>query len=398
MDLSIIIVSYNTKDYLGRCLRSVYDNRFDGKFEILVVDNASSDGTPEMIEADFPDITLIPNDKNVGFSMAVNQALGIAEGDWILLLNPDTLILPSALDNLAKFMEEHGDAGAASPRQWLDPEKNFLTTITAKPPSLAILASKIPLIRRFARKALHNRIWKEDFEIWKAIVPLEVSTLNGACLFVRRRMIEDVGLLDEHFFLFFEDVDWSRRMRDKGWALYLVPDAEIVHLGMRSVQIAQNIQKIIDKSRDYYIRKHIGLGGRFLWRLYSLYKTFFSEGSQRIIREETPSSSPPKREPPLTKDIEPSPIERGLSSTGMAADASVSLRWNPIEGVAGYVVELSQDPLFLYKGGAIVEESCLSLGPSLRELWSTGTYFWRVAPVYRNGTLGEYSRSKIFCL
>ena len=383
MDLSIIIVSYNTKDHLADCLRSVYGNHFSGKHEIIVVDNASSDGTRELIKSEFPGITLLSNEKNAGFSVAVNQALRISQGNFILLLNPDTLILPFALDTLAEFMEDHADAGAASPRQWLDPEKNFLTTVTAKPPGVAILFSKIPLVRKFAIKTLHKHIWKEDFEIWKASEPLEVDALNGACLFVRREMIDDVGHLDENFFLFFEDVDWSKRMRNKGWTLYCVPAAEIVHFGMRSVQRAQNIQKISDESRDYYIQKHFGFSRRFPWQLYSFYKKWFSERLR-----------PPKKK----KQTLPAGLQKEPRHPGMVGDEIVSLQWEPIKGAPSYVVEISQDPLFLYKGGTIVPTNSLSLMRSLRELWSSGSYFWRVAPVYRDGTLGEYSRPKILHL
>lgn len=383
MDLSVIIVSYNTKDYLADCLASVYDHSFSGTYEIVVVDNASSDGTRQMVKDNFPGITLLFNEKNAGFSVAVNQALRIVQGKYILLLNPDTLILSSALDTLAKFMEGQTNAGAVSPRQWLDPEKTLQTTVTAKPPNLAILISKIPLIRKFAFKVLHRHIWKEDFEIWTTREPLEVKTLNGACLFVRREMIEDVGPLDEDFFLFFEDVDWSQRMKHKGWNMYCVPAAEIVHLGMRSVQRAQNIQKISETSRDHYIKKHFGFGGRFLWGLYSFYKKLFSARLRRHKKGMGPSPPGPHKEPP---------------SPRIAEEKIVSIQWDSIEGASSYVVEISQDPLFLYKGGTIAQKNSFSLSHSLRELWSSGSYFWRIAPVYGDGTLGEYCHPKIFHL
>lgn len=383
LDLSIIIVSYNTKGDVDSCLRSVYDSRFSGSIEIIVADNASTDGTRELIEDKFPGVTLLSNEKNVGFSRAVNQGLRMAQGKYFLLLNPDTLVLPFALDTLFQFMEDHADAGAASPRQWLDPEKNLQVTITAKQPCTDILTAKIPLVKKFALRALHTHIWKEDFEVWRASEPLEVSALSGACLFVRRETVEDVGYLDENFFLFFEDVDWSNRMRNKGWTLYCVPTAEIVHLGMRSVRKAQNIQRISEASRDYYIQKHFGRWKRLVWRMYSVYKSTF-KGKLRIQK---------KAKTVLVHESQPCP-----SHPRIKGDATISLHWNPVEGASRYVVEISQDPLFFYKGGMIVPINRFFLSCSLIEPWSSGSYFWRFAPVFGENTLGIYSHPQMFDL
>jgi GT2 family glycosyltransferase len=381
MDISVVIVNYNTEQLLENCLRSLYDGGFKGAFEVFVVDNASSDGSLEMLKKAFPDVLVLANESNVGFSTAVNQALGIYKGRYALLLNPDSLILPHAIDSLLDFMESRKDVGAASPRQWLDPGKNFQTTVTVKPPTPVLLVTGIPLIKKHALKIFNDRYWKKDYELWTAIDPIEVETLSGACLMVRRETVEEIGPLDVNFFLFFEDVDWCVRIRKGGWKLYYVPKSEIVHFGMKSVQKVKDIPKISETSLNYYINKHWGRGTRFLWRFYSQIRFL---GSEKLRGLRTKIACSFRR----TKEEQ--------HSAGKREGKVISFQWEHSPRAASYLLEVSHDPFFLYKAGAFVETVNYTLPDFLADSWPPGHYYWRVAPVYKERHLGEFCLPQTF--
>lgn len=383
MDVSVVIVSYNTREFLRGCLQSLHSNGFEGQSEIFVVDNASTDRSPDMVEQQFPGVHLVRNRTNMGFSAAFNRAYPLSSGRFVLLLNPDTLVLAGALNTLCSFMEAHSEVGAVGPRQWLDPEKSLQSTVTAKPPNAAIMLARIPVVQKLAQKALRKKFWIKDFEVWNSDSPVCVDTLNGSCMLIKREVIEEVGVLDESFFLFFEDVDWCLRMRSQGWQLFCVPSAEIVHFGMRSVQKMEHIQKISEASLDYYIKKHWGGGGRFLWRLYTFLRFISTKFVGRVKGKHGPSM-------PL--------LQKRPASSDKQKEKNVLFRWEPSEGASYYCFEISQDPLFLYKAGAVVDKGCFRLSVFLVDSWPEGRYFWRVAPASISGRLGKFSRPKAFQL
>jgi GT2 family glycosyltransferase len=347
-----------------------------------VVDNASKDGSADMVDSQFPGVNLIKNDTNIGFAAAVNQAYGLSSGRYVLLLNPDTLVLAGAINTLFSYMESHPDVGAAGPRQWLNLEKSLQSSVIAKPPDIATMLARVPFVKRFTQKTLTDKFWIKDFNVWISNSPLPVDALNGSCVLVRRATIEEVGVLDENFFLFFEDVDWCVRMRRKGWELYCVPGAEIVHFVMRSVVRTEGISEISQKSLSYYIKKHMRPWGYMLWNVLKM---------RSLLR-------PVKHLLQKIKDLGPSRkperIERVRNSSG---DES-TLHWDADEDASAYLIEISDDPLFLYKAGAICESNRFVLSPALRESNPEGIFMWRVAPIYEKKRLGVFTAPKFLSL
>ena len=382
MDISIVIVSYNTKEYLIECLQSLHTNSFEGTSEVFVVDNASSDGSADMVERRFPGVSLIKNDVNAGFSAAVNQSCRRASGRYVLLLNPDTLVLSGAIGALFSYMESHPEVGAAGPRQWLDTDKRLQSTVTVKPPDSTTLLAQIPFFRRWVQKTLHTKFWSKDFDIWTSNFPIRVDTLNGSCMLVRRKTIEDVGVLDEDFFLFFEDADWCVRMRKRGWELWFVPASEIVHFGMRSVLLSEGISEIARQSLNHYIKKHMSPSGYLLWKIF---------GAKRLLR-------PIKRLILGIKNVYPLGMPEKSGPHRKTSDGDVTLFWNPEEVASGYLFEISTDPLFLYKAGTVCRNSHIRLPLDLVRQGPKGPLLWRVAPVYEKKRLGVFTGPYHFSL
>jgi GT2 family glycosyltransferase len=232
--LGIVIVNWNTCDLLRRCLASVYASR-GVSFEVVVVDNASPDGSAEMVRTEFPQATLIANKENAGYPRANNQGLealgfGVEEAtppDYALLLNPDTVLPPDGLAEMVAFMEAQPDAGAAGPRLYLeDGSLDLACRRTFPTPDVAIprflgLAKAFPNSRRFAR---YNLTFLDEYET------AEVDSVVGAFMLVRGKAIAQVGLLDEQFFMYGEDLDWARRLKAGGWKVYYYPKVEVLHV------------------------------------------------------------------------------------------------------------------------------------------------------------------------
>ncbi len=209
--LTIIIVSYNTKANTAHCLESVRKN-VNLPSEVIVVDNASADGTVRFIQSCFPWANVIQNDNNVGFAAANNQALRMAKGEYLTLLNPDTTVMPGSIDKIVEYMELHADVGIAAGTM-RRPDGTELRMETWFPsPSRYLLA---PLLLRLSRKALSG----------------DVDFASGACMTIRRSCLDEIGLLDEGIFMYAEDADWCYRAKALGWLVHVVPNAPILHIG-----------------------------------------------------------------------------------------------------------------------------------------------------------------------
>jgi len=251
MQLSIIVVNYNGKDILCNCVESIYKNSPTINFEIILVDNASSDGSVEMVKKEFPEVRVLVNQENKGFSFANNRGIEMAKGDYMLLLNNDTLILPGQLDIMLNFMQEHQDVGAVGPKL-LNPDGSFQLSFWPFPNLFTEFNRRIINLFAFA----NYRFFKDLLEKFY-IKEKEVDWVSGACLMVRRKTIEDVGILDENFFMYFEDVDWCYRIRRKGWKIYFLPTARIVHLLGKSMEKEkQKNKQNYRQSRAYFYRKY----------------------------------------------------------------------------------------------------------------------------------------------
>ena len=244
-------MSWNTVKLLGQCLRTIYANPPCGDFEVLVVDNASTDASSQMVRECFPQVKLIENEKNVGFAGANNQAIRQSRGRYILLLNPDTEVEQHALARLMKFMETHPQAGAAG-AQILNPDG-----------TLQVSCFPAPTVYREFWRLFHLEVfWPYgDYHMadWSLNKPREVDILLGACLFVRRAALDEVGLLDENYFIYSEEVDICYRLQKEGWSIYWVPQAKVTHYeGQSTQQVAAEMFLYLYRSKLFFIRKHYG--------------------------------------------------------------------------------------------------------------------------------------------
>lgn len=248
-DLTIVIVNYNTKDLTADCLESVYRTVKGISFEIFVVDNASSDGSVECIRSKYPLVKLIKNGENLGFAAANNQALRIMKGRYALLLNSDTVLTEGAVNKLFTFLEVHSEAAMAC-GQLLNRDGTKQNSI-ASFPGLATLIFNVPLLeflfpRRFPSK-------RNDYS-----EPIEIDSGIGACLMIRRKAIEQVGLLDERYFFFLEETDWALQMKKAGWKIFHVPGAFIYHLQGQSIGHNLRSRILFYRSRYIYFQKWKG--------------------------------------------------------------------------------------------------------------------------------------------
>lgn len=264
MKLSIIIVSWNVKADLFRCLKSIKENRPHEEFEIIVVDNASTDGSVDIIKSDFPDVKIIANNNNVGFSAANNQAIKIAKGRYVFLLNPDTIIYPKSLDTLITFLDDHQDVGACGPK-FLGRDGHVHFSVGYVPTFRSLLYGRTFLRSLWIFRRSHMKLTTRNFSYEKSE---DVEQLSGAALMVRRSVIEIIGLMDESFFMYYEDVDLCLRIRKAGFRIVYLPDSVIMHIGGRSSdQISARRRIMLYRSLFIYFRKH---RGRFATGLFAL--------------------------------------------------------------------------------------------------------------------------------
>lgn len=284
IDLSIVIVSWNTKDLLDQCLASVFADRTGGTMEVWVVDNASSDSSAEMVEERYPQVKLIRNVSNPGFAGANNQAIRQACGKYILLLNPDTKITPGALNTLLRFMDSSPLTGAAGARL-LNPDG-----------SLQVSCFPTPTLFREFWRLFHLDVLSPTavyrMESWSTSQPRAVDILLGACLLLKRETLDQVGLLDEDYFMYSEEVDLCHRVKNGGWQLHWVPEAEVVHYGGQSTkQTSEKMFFHLYLSKIQFFRKNQGQFSAQVYKLVILLAatvrlllvplTLFESGNQR---------------------------------------------------------------------------------------------------------------------
>jgi GT2 family glycosyltransferase len=251
MNVSILIVNWNTRAMLAQCLRSIQQWPPKGACEVIVVDNASSDGSPHMVSNQFPAVRLVENEKNVGFAAASNQAIRRAKGRYLVLLNSDTEVRPGALDTLVQFMDAHPRAGAAG-AHLLNPDGSL------QPSCHPMLTPD----REFWRLLFLDRLWRRAtyaMHKWDPIIPRQVEVIKGACLLLRREALDQVGLLDDSYFMYTEEVDLCYRLHQAGWELWWVPQAEVIHHKAQSTrQAAEDMYIQLYRSKVRFYRKYGG--------------------------------------------------------------------------------------------------------------------------------------------
>ncbi|HLB11432.1 MAG TPA: glycosyltransferase family 2 protein [Dehalococcoidia bacterium] len=223
--LSVVIVSYNVADLLRGCLRSVYASR-GVEHEVWVVDNCSSDGSAALVAREFPQAQLLVSDCNGGYAYANNLALRRARGDYLLLLNPDTVVQPDALAEMVAFMESRPDVGMVGPKLVRDDGSLDLACRRSFPSPAVSFYRMAGLSRRFPRS---RRFGRYNLTYLDPDQEAEVDSVVGAFMMVRRQAVEQVGLLDESFFLYGEDLDWAMRVKKAGWKVVYNPRVVVLH-------------------------------------------------------------------------------------------------------------------------------------------------------------------------
>lgn len=251
--LSIILVNWNTREILRNCLTSIYTHTSGLSFEVFVVDNGSSDGSVQMVKNCFPQVLLLANSDNKGFAAANNQALALAKGEYVLLLNSDTYLLDNSLLKVIEFARQHPEAGLFGCRV-LNADGTLQPTCFQYPSLLNLFLQTFYLSKLFPKSRFFGR---ERMTWWDRNDVREVEVITGCFLLVRAEVIRQIGLLDESFFMYGEETDWCYRARRAGWKLLFTPEARIVHLGGASSR--QNRPEMVLQLRGsilYFIKKH----------------------------------------------------------------------------------------------------------------------------------------------
>lgn len=251
MDLSVVIVNWNTRDLLHHCLLSVHKAVHGLELEVYVVDNASRDDSVALVREHFPLVHLVENATNAGFARANNQAIRQSTGRYVVLLNSDTEACPGALEILIKFMDLYPDAGGCGPRL-LNADGS-------------LQASCHPMLtpgREFWRLVFLDRLWPQAIyhqEEWDPTIPHRVEVIKGACLLLRRAALDQVGPLDEQYFMYTEEVDLCYRLAQAGWELWWVPQAMVKHYGeASSKQVPEAMYLQLYRSKVQFYRKFGG--------------------------------------------------------------------------------------------------------------------------------------------
>lgn len=255
VDVSICIVNWNAKEYLDRCLRSIQETVPPIRFETIVVDNASGDGSQESVKKNHPDVILIENTENLGFAAANNQALEKAKGETVFLLNPDSELLPGCLEKLRKALKKYPAAAVVAPKL-LNTDKSLQRSVRRFPTYKTVLYryTFLKKLGIFAKDEARNKM--DDFEFDRE---LPVEQPAGAALLIRKEVLDKVGWMDPAFFLFYEEVDLCRRIKQRGHEILFIPGARMIHHQGKSRQ--KNRRQIFlptVKSMFYYFNKNHG--------------------------------------------------------------------------------------------------------------------------------------------
>jgi GT2 family glycosyltransferase len=226
LDLSVIIVNFNTGKFVSRCLDFLRKNPPHGSHEIFVVDNDSTDNSVQLIREHYPEVRLIRNSSNFGFSYANNQAIGRSSGRYILVLNPDTVVTKSALDEMIRFMDTHPDAGVGGAKI-LNFDGSIQYSCRRFPTLLYVFFGRQSVFLKFLPS---NRISEQYLMMNEDYTKdIEVDWVFGASMILRREALKEVGIFDEDYFIFVEDTDLCYRMRKKGWKVYFISNAVVFH-------------------------------------------------------------------------------------------------------------------------------------------------------------------------
>ncbi|MDA2921791.1 glycosyltransferase family 2 protein [Patescibacteria group bacterium AH-259-L07] len=264
--LSIIIVNWNVKPLLERCLASIFHHGKELKYEVIVIDNDSRDGSKEYLRAvdkRRDNVHVILNNENLGFAKANNQGIDMARGEFILLLNPDAEVYGGTLQKMVRFMEKNSDCGVAG-CQLVGIDNKIQPSVRKFPTVRSYEMIFLKLHYVFPRAKNLQDYFQYDFDYTKTA---EVDQVMGAFLMIRRKVVDEIDMLDEQFFLWFEEVDFCKRAQSSGWKVMYVPEVRVLHHGSQSFgqMLPLSKQRIYSKSALQYFKKHFPL--RSYWPL-----------------------------------------------------------------------------------------------------------------------------------
>jgi GT2 family glycosyltransferase len=280
MKLSIVIICWNDLRVIRECLRSIHAGTHSTEFEVIVSDNGSTDGSIEFIRENYPSVRVVENRANLGFAKGNNAGIRASQGEYVLILNPDTIIHEASLDKLVAFADRHRDTGAFGCRV-LNPDGSY-----------QVSARLFPTIWRYWVAALYlrrlARIWDvftyEEYPRWKGDSERVIDWQSGCCVMFRADILKHLGGFDEQFFYHFEEVDLCRRTWNAGFSIMFTPEAAITHLGGQSVSrfpIRFEIEK--HRSRYRYFYKHFGPEGARRCRQLSIASIQLRQVGYRLV-------------------------------------------------------------------------------------------------------------------
>lgn len=266
-DLSIIIVSWNVRELLRACLQSIDAGRGDLDLEVIVVDGASGDGSLKMVRGSFPWVKVIACEENVGFPRGNNLGLEEANGRYILLLNPDTEIRGNALSTMVEYLEQHPDVGGVG-AQLLNPDGSVQSS-RRRFPTLATALFESTWLEPIAPKRIMRHYYALDLPDDETA---DVDWVKGACLMTRREVVAQVVGLDEAYFMYSEELDWCRRIKDAGWRIVYLPAAQVLHYEGKSSEQAVTARHInFQRAKLRYFRKYHGWLATTMLRLFLIF-------------------------------------------------------------------------------------------------------------------------------
>lgn len=261
VDVCVIIVSFNTCDLTLTCLRHLHAALDGVTSQVIVVDNASQDGSVEAVAERFPQVELVASDRNLGFGAANNVGMRRGAGRYVLLLNSDAFVEPTAIGELIDYLENHPQAAMVGPKL-LNADGSTQRSCFRYPTPARAWLENTGIARLFKSRSRLG-----DYRNWAHDEAGAVDWAVGACLLVRRQVIDQVGGFDERFFMYAEETDWQKRIRDAGWTIHFTPEARVTHLGGASgASDRAGINAYFFTSLDLYQSKHYGLMGLICFR------------------------------------------------------------------------------------------------------------------------------------
>ncbi|HTK83233.1 MAG TPA: glycosyltransferase family 2 protein [Bacteroidota bacterium] len=261
--LSVIVVTTNCAEFIPACFASILRQETSFPREVIAVDNASTDGSPELIARDFPNVRLVTNSANAGFPAANNQGIRNSDGEFVLLLNPDTILRGQALEGMMKFLQARPDVAAVGPKI-LNGDGTLQRTGVSFPSLWNTFSESFFLDLLFPRSRLfgrHRRLYEDPETAY------EVDYVQGSCIMVRRQPLQEAGLLDEEYFMYFDEPELCIKLKGRGWKIMYTPDAEVTHFGASGATFYDELRlRRYYESYILFLKKHYGAIHRQMFR------------------------------------------------------------------------------------------------------------------------------------